>query len=125
MKTYVTQSDAEAKGLQEGTVTELVVPIDPQPDLSVLKDPRMPVEFRVCPILGPSHRPPTWGLYGKSDRPSAVPIYGYEAPYRPGDRIAVKEATRRQTVCVVLCESVDARPIEGPWCWVVQVRREL
>jgi len=68
--------------------------IRPQPDLSQLKDPLIPLEFRKCPVLGPTHTPSEWGLYAKSDSVSACPIYGYTLPYKVGDLLCVKETWR-------------------------------
>jgi len=69
--------------------------IKPQPDLSILRDPATPVEFRRCPTLGPTHTPDEWGLYCSASHPTSVGIYGYRCPYgRPGDRLYVKEIWR-------------------------------
>lgn len=62
--------------------------VNPQPDLSILKDSRTPVEFRKNLILGPSHDPPEWGLYSLYSSRNSVPIYAYDCPHgQVGDRL--------------------------------------
>jgi len=71
--------------------------IKPQPDLSILKNPKEPLKFRKCPILGVTHNPSEWGLYRKKDKIGAVPISGYKCPYgKIGQKLWVRETWVKQ-----------------------------
>jgi len=59
--------------------------VKPQPDMSILTNPEMTVEFRRCPILGATHHPSEWGMYSKCASVGSVPIYGYNNPIKVGD----------------------------------------
>jgi hypothetical protein len=91
--------------LLEGRKSQTRRVVKPQPDLSVLKDCHTPVEFRRCPILGPTHKPAEWGLYTKTSKCGDVPIYGYDCPYgQVGSKLWVRE-----TWC-------DTWPFDGHKC---------
>ena len=98
-KTYLARSDTDAQGLHDGTVTEIVIPLDPQPrngpprtwnpDTHAITwiqwdDVHLPYEERreVAPEL--------LSLCSGSPEAFAASVVEY-SPYRPGDRIAVKE----------------------------------
>jgi len=84
MKTYITTTDAEARGLHDGRVTLLVVPFKEHPP-----EDWSPVD---CGLYNPVRYdksgesypgPEIFGAYDED--------WGIEAPFAPGDRIAVKE----------------------------------
>jgi hypothetical protein len=151
MKTYVAPTNEIAAGLHNGTITELVIPCDPQPDGAA--------RFSGC------DRPEPY----ISDRKGSARYFaiGEFCPYQPGDRIAVKEACWmdqpfhalaglatvyaadvanrpkstnppfqnwirysasrmpiREIRTHLICHSSACRQVDGVWCWVVKVTRE-
>lgn len=82
------------RAILDGTKTQTRRVINPQPDLSILKESYrdLEFEFRRMPVLGPTHVPSEWGFCAKYDKPNCVPIHGYKCPYGTiGDRLWVKE----------------------------------
>lgn len=78
----------------DGRKTQTRRVIKPQPDYSILKH-GIDLEVHRCPILGSTHLPCEWGLYGQPYYPSAVPCFGYNCPYgKPGERLWVRETWR-------------------------------
>lgn len=80
------------RAILEGRKTQTRRAVNPQPDISVLKESArdLDFEFRRMPVLGPTHVPAEWGFCPKYDKPECVPIYGYKCPYgQPGDRLIV------------------------------------
>ena len=86
MKTYTARSDAEATGLHDGTITLLVIPMEPQPlfygepgDLYSFRSD-LASGSRECRTFK-SHKYPESGLHN----------FPVSSPYASGDEIGVKE----------------------------------
>ncbi len=135
MKTYIAKTAAEAQGLHEGTVTEILVPLDPQPKfpfgvakIVLVPDPWHNDAFAGTPAAGMGRTGPRelkW--YCEDFAGNLVARIMLDSPYMPGDRIAVREPkpmSLQGPPLVVLCTSVEARPIEDVWVFVCQVKRE-
>lgn len=103
MKTYAAITDAEAKGLQDGTITLLVIPFEKQP--LFYGEPGDLYSFRADLAGGSrecrtfkSHKYPRSGLHN----------FPVSSPYAPGDEIEVKK-----TGTCLLCESVAAKQVQS------------
>jgi hypothetical protein len=154
MKTYIAQTDAEAHGLHDGTVTEIVLPVEQQP--------YTPEALPHCWCWDK----PTGGRVTWNKRNPGYPQCIEDAcPYQPGDRAAVLEAWGMDPndsgyklpdlmQCLfyraewdqpepyhwgwndpeflpawavrthLLCEAVTVRQTEGTWYFVCQVKKE-
>lgn len=101
MQTYIARSDAESRGLRDGTITVLVIPMSPQP-----------------PEGYESHG---WSENCLLSVESWTFVNGYarwfiNAPYISGDEIRVKAIRTR-----LLCRSVEVQHVDHVWSWIVEV----
>ncbi len=97
-KTYIARSDKEAKGLHDGTVTVLVIPMKTQPT-----EWTTAADGKLWPALE---------RRGRCERA--------DAPYAPGDEIRVKETMPGKAIRTrLLCRSIEVKRVAGVWVWCV------